>query len=53
MTKTLHTGGPTQALLIAPIAVTPVFGQGGHGGGGTMHDAAHAADMRGFHAPSE
>jgi uncharacterized protein len=49
MTKQLHTAGPTQALLIALIAVTPVFGQGGRGGGGMMHDGAHAADMQVFH----
>jgi hypothetical protein len=49
MTKQLHTAGPTQALLIALIAVTPVFGQGGRGGGGMMHDGAHAADMQLFH----
>jgi hypothetical protein len=29
MPEQLHTAGPTQALLIALIAVTPVFGQGG------------------------
>ena len=49
MTKQLHTAGPTRALLIALIAVTPVFGQGGRGGGGMMHDGAHAADMQVFH----
>jgi hypothetical protein len=49
MTKQLHTAGPTQALLIAVIAVTPVFGQGGRGGGGMVHDGAHAADMQVFH----
>jgi hypothetical protein len=36
-------------LLIALIAVTPVFGRGGRGGGGMMHDGAHAADMQVFH----
>ena len=49
MTKQLHTAGPTQALLIALIAVTPVFGQGGRGGGGMMHEGAHAAEMQVFH----
>ena len=49
MTKHSYTAGPAQMLLIAVIAVTPVFGQGGRGGGGMMHDGAHAADMQVFH----
>ena len=49
MTKQRHTAGPAHMLLIAVIAATPVFGQGGRGGGGMMHDGAHAADMQVFH----
>ena len=50
MTKPLYTASLVQGLLlIALIAVTPAFGQGGPGGRGMMGDAAHAADMQLFH----
>lgn len=49
MTKQLHTACFIQMLLIALITVTPVFGQGGHGGRGMMGDGTHAADMQVFH----
>jgi hypothetical protein len=36
-------------VVIALIAVTPSFGQGGRGGGGMMGDPSHMADMQLFH----
>ena len=47
MTKRLYTAALVQMLLIALIAVTPSFGQGGRGG--MMGDGSHAADMQLFH----
>ena len=47
MTTRLHTVSVTQLLLIAVIAVTPAFGQGGRGG--MMGGGTHAADMQVFH----
>lgn len=49
MTKQLHAAGPAQLLLIAALAITPAYAQGGRGGGGMMHDAEHGADMQVFH----
>ena len=49
MTKRLHTASLVWTLLIAALAVTPAFGQGGRGGRGMMGDGAHAADMQVFH----
>lgn len=49
MTKRLHTASLIGTLLIAALAVTPAFGQGGRGGRGMMGDGAHAADMQVFH----
>jgi hypothetical protein len=49
MTKRLHTATLIPTLLIAAVAVTPAFGQGGRGGRGMMGDGAHAADMQVFH----
>ena len=50
MTRHFHATGPARVLLIAVMAVTPAFGQGGRGGGGgMMQDDAHAADMQLFH----
>ena len=49
MTERLHTATLIQTLLIAAVAVTPAFGQGGRGGRGMMGDGAHAADMQVFH----
>ena len=47
MIKQLQTASSAQILLIALIAVTPVFGQGGRGG--MMHDSAHVEDMQVLH----
>ena len=49
MTSPLRTASFIELLLIALIAVTPAFGQGGRAGRGMMGDAAHAADMQVFH----
>jgi hypothetical protein len=49
MTKRLHTAFLLWTLLIAAVAVTPAFGQGGRGGRDMMGDGAHAADMQVFH----
>jgi hypothetical protein len=49
MIKRLHTASLIQTLLIAAIAATPAFAQGGRGGRGMMGDSAHAADMQLFH----
>src|SRR5688572_11697098 len=51
MTKWLH-AATLQALLMAVVAVTPVFGQAGQhgrGGRGMMGDAAQPAEMQVFH----
>ena len=49
MATRFHTASAVWTVLIAAIAVTPVFGQGGRGGRGMMGDGAHAADMQVFH----
>ena len=49
MTKCLHAAGLALALLITPIVITPVVGQGRHGGRGMMNDGAQGADMQVFH----
>ena len=50
MTKRLYTAALAQGLLVALLAVTPAFGQGGPGGRGMMmHDPAQGADMQLFH----
>lgn len=49
MTTRLFTVPVMQLLLIAPITVTPAFGQAGGGGRGMMGDGAHGADMQLFH----
>ena len=49
MTKPLYTASLVQGLLIALIAVTPAFGQGGRGGRCMMGDAGNASDMQLFH----
>ena len=50
MTKRLYTAALAQGLLVALLAVTPAFGQGGPGGRGMMmHDPGQGADMQLFH----
>jgi hypothetical protein len=46
MTNRLHTTRLVQALLVAVMAVTPAFGQGGRADRGMMNDAGHLADMQ-------
>jgi uncharacterized protein len=49
MAKRLDTAAVIHLVLIALVAATPAFGQGGRMGGGMMGDGAHAADMQVFH----